>query len=99
MSIYNSLIKKYEIELKQNRDKTFLDKWYIKNTRNEIDFAFAQLRKIQNTNIKKILAIILSRTIRSCRATTHFDLATLKKPQLTTYYCFKHKKSANLYFL
>jgi len=38
------------------------------------------------------LAVVLSRTIRSCRATTHSDLATLKEPQLTTYYCFKHKK-------
>lgn len=34
----------------------------------------------------------MSRTIRSCRATTHSDLATLKEPQLTTYYCWKHKK-------
>jgi len=36
--------------------------------------------------------VILSRTIRSCRATTHSDLATLKEPQITTYYCWKHKK-------
>ena len=36
--------------------------------------------------------MILSRTIRSCRTTTHSDLATLKEPQLTTYYCWKHKK-------
>lgn len=39
-----------------------------------------------------MLAVILSRTIRSCRATTHFDPATLKEPQITTYYCWKHKK-------
>jgi len=39
-----------------------------------------------------ILAVILSRTIRSCRATTHSDLATLKEPQVATYYCWKHKK-------
>lgn len=30
--------------------------------------------------------------MRSCRATTHSDLATLKEPQFTTYYCHKHKK-------
>jgi len=36
--------------------------------------------------------VILSRTMRSCRATTHSDLATLKEPQVTTYYCWKHKK-------
>jgi len=34
----------------------------------------------------------LSRTIRSCRATTHADLATLIEPVTTTYYCSKHGK-------
>jgi hypothetical protein len=36
--------------------------------------------------------VILSRTIRSCRATTHADLATLIEPITTTYYCSKHGK-------
>jgi len=35
---------------------------------------------------------MLSRTIRSCRATTHSDLGTLKEPVTTTYYCRKHGK-------
>jgi hypothetical protein len=38
------------------------------------------------------LTVILSRTIRSCRATTHADLATLVEPITTTYYCDKHGK-------
>ena len=38
------------------------------------------------------MKVILSRTARSCRATTHFDLATLKKPQIGPYYCIKHMK-------
>ncbi len=92
LKIYNNLIKKYKIKLRQNKNDNFLDKWYIKNTRDEINFAFEQLKKVNDEKIKRILAIVLSRTIRSCRATTHSDLATLKEPQLTTYYCFKHKK-------
>lgn len=92
LKIYNSLIAKYNIELKQSVNKNFLDKWYIKNVRKEIDYAFGLVKKIKDDNNKKAIAIILSRTIRSCRATTHSDLATLKKPQLTTYYCYKHKK-------
>lgn len=92
LKIYNDLVKKYGIELRQPEDKTFLDKWYIKNVRKEIDFAFEQVKKIKDVKNKKVLAVILSRTIRSCRATTHSDLATLKEPQLTTYYCWKHKK-------
>src|SRR3989339_781848 len=90
--IYNNLVRKYNIELNNFSAKNFLDKWYIKNIRKEIDAAFEQIKKVKNIKNKKILAVILSRTIRSCRATTHSDLATLKEPQLTTYYCYKHKK-------
>lgn len=92
LKIYNELIKKYHIELNHFAANSFLDKWYIANIRKEIDFVFDQIKKIKDAKNKKILAVILSRTIRSCRATTHSDLATLKEPQVTTYYCWKHKK-------
>jgi hypothetical protein len=92
LKIYNGLVNKYNIELNHFLAQNFLDKWYIKNVRKEIDFIFEQIKKISDKRIKKILAVILSRTIRSCRATTHSDLATLKEPQVTTYYCWKHKK-------
>jgi DNA modification methylase len=92
LNIYNKLIEKYKIELKQEKNKNFLDTWYIKNVRKEIDFAFDQIKKVKDDKNKRLLAVILSRTIRSCRATTHSDLATLKEPQITTYYCWKHKK-------
>ena len=76
--------------------ESFLDKWYIPSIRKEITFLFKEIQKInggktQGEN-KKLLSVILSRAIRSCRATTHSDLATLKQPQVTSYYCFKHKK-------
>lgn len=92
LKTYNDLVKKYRIELNHFSAKNFLDRWYIKNIRKEIDFAFEQIKEIKDAKNKKILAVILSRTVRSCRATTHSDLATLKEPQVTTYYCWKHKK-------
>ncbi len=92
LAIYEKLVDKYGIELKQKNNKIFLDKWYIQNVRKEIDFAFEQIKKVQDGKNKRVLSVILSRTIRSCRATTHSDLATLKEPQITTYYCWKHKK-------
>ncbi len=49
-------------------------------------------QKIKNPDTKKIVSVILSRTIRSCRATTHADLATLFEPITATYYCGKHGK-------
>lgn len=92
LEIYRELVKKYRIELNHLSANSFLDKWYIKNVRKEIDFAFEQIKKVRDEKNKRMLAVILSRTIRSCRATTHSDLATLKEPRVTTYYCWKHKK-------
>ncbi|AEE95381.1 DNA methyltransferase [Mahella australiensis] len=92
MIIYNELVNKYGIKLTQDKSDTFLDKWYLENVRKEIDYVFSLIKGIKNINTKKIISIILSRTIRSCRATTHSDLATLKEPVISTYYCTKHKK-------
>jgi hypothetical protein len=92
LPIYEKLVKEYGIKLLQEKADSFLDKWYIQHIRDEIEFVFDQIKKINNKNTKKILSIILSRTIRSCRATTHADLATLVEPVTTTYYCSKHGK-------
>ncbi len=92
LGIYNELIKRYNIKIKQDKNESFLDRWFLSPVREEIDFLFCELKGIQNIDVKKVLAIILSRTVRSCRATTHADLATLKEPVTTTYYCKKHGK-------
>ncbi|MFP4369003.1 MAG: DNA methyltransferase, partial [Candidatus Kapaibacterium sp.] len=90
--VYNCLINKYKIPSNAGSSTNFLDKWFTATVRKEIDFIFNEIKKVSNSDIKKILAIVLSRTIRSCRATTHADLATLKEPVLKTYYCKKHSK-------
>jgi len=92
LPIYEGLVKEYNIKLRQEKNETFLDKWYSQHIRNEIDFVFEQIKEIKNIHTKRIISIILSRTIRSCRATTHADLATLLEPVTTTYYCSKHGK-------
>ncbi|SFE68075.1 DNA methyltransferase [Thermoflexibacter ruber] len=89
---FNELVGKYQIKIKQDQQHTFLGKWYLQTVRNEIDFVFEQIKNVQNPHTKKVLTVILSRTIRSCRATTHADLATLVEPVTTTYYCAKHGK-------
>ncbi len=91
-SVYNSLIKKYNIKLEQGKTDNFLDKWYLDDVRREINYVHGLIKQVEDENVKKALMIILSRTIRSCRATTHFDLATLKEPVRSTYYCHKHGK-------
>ena len=92
LPIYQKLLKKYSIKLKQDKSVSFIDTWFVENVRREIDHVFQTIKQEKDVKTRKILALILSRTIRSCRATTHSDLATLKNPQLTTYYCYKHKK-------
>lgn len=89
---FNELVAKYQIKIQQDQQHTFLGKWYLQPVRNEIDFVFEQIKQVQNLHTKKVLTVILSRTIRSCRATTHADLATLVEPVTTTYYCAKHGK-------
>ncbi|MBN1637685.1 MAG: site-specific DNA-methyltransferase [Ignavibacteriales bacterium] len=92
LPIFNNLVKVYNIKLRQDKEDSFLDKWYTQHIRDEIQFVFNKIKEIKNTNTKKIVSIILSRTIRSCRATTHADLATLIEPITATYYCGKHGK-------
>jgi len=90
--IYQALVYLYNIQLKQEKGDNFLNRWYLKPVSQEVDFVRTLIEQIQDTNERNVLTIILSRTARSCRATTHFDLATLKEPVLSTYYCHKHGK-------
>jgi len=92
LPVYLGLVQKYGIKLKQEKDDNFLDKWYLNHIREEIEFVFNEIKTIENISTKKILSLVLSRTMRSCRATTHADLATLKHSVIETYYCSKHGK-------
>lgn len=92
LPIFFDLVIKYKIRVEQEKKDKFLDKWFVEPIRNEIDFLAEEIKNIDDTDIRKVLTIVLSRTVRSCRATTHADLATLKEPVLQPYYCKKHSK-------
>ncbi len=92
LAVYDKLVEEYNIKLRQDKTDTFLDKWYLQNVREEINFVFDEIKKINNAETRNIISVILSRTIRSCRATTHADLATLVEPIIAPYYCAKHGK-------
>lgn len=89
---YFKLVSKFKIQILQDRKNKFLDNWFLYPVRKEIDFLLNEIIKIPNKEVRRIIAIILSRTVRSCRATTHADLATLKEPVIQPYYCKKHGK-------
>ncbi len=89
---YTQLVNRYGIKLWQKRSESFLDTWYLSPVRKEIDFVFERVKQIKNRETRKVIQVILSRTIRSCRATTHADLGTLIEPVTAVYYCSKHGK-------
>jgi hypothetical protein len=89
---FNELIEKYSLQLTEGSDDSFLDKWYLQPVRDEIEFVKNRIQAIENNTVREAALVILSRTVRSCRATTHADLATLKEPVAAPYYCRKHFK-------
>lgn len=94
LNIFHNLVDKYKLTITSNdsSQNKFINKWFNLSVNEEIEFVFSNIKEIENKDIKKVLAVILSRTMRSCRATTHNDLATLVEPVHTTYYCRKHYK-------
>ncbi len=90
-SVFRELVSKYAVNLR-NSGTSFLDMWYLPSIRAEIEFVSEQIKNIDNHDLASTIWVILSRTIRSARATTHLDLATLKEPIASTYYCRKHFK-------
>jgi hypothetical protein len=89
---FNEVIELYSIKLKQDKQERFLDKWFLATVREEIDFVSQRISEVKNNEIRSLLKVVLSRTVRSCRATSHADLATLLEPMMQTYYCSKHGK-------
>ncbi len=90
---YRQLLAEHKIKLLQTRrDEDFLTKWYLHPVRREINLLAEHIANISDADSRAVITIMLSRTVRSCRATTHADLATLKEPMTTTYYCAKHGK-------
>ena len=93
LETYHKLVAEYEIDTQMPTDSArFMKQWYLPSVRAEIDFVYNLIGKVEDPLTQNALMLILSRTIRSCRTTTHADLGTLRKPVTTTYYCRKHGK-------
>ena len=68
----------------------YINNWFAPNTQKEL-LAFRRL--IKDYKYQDLLKIILSRSARSARMVTHYDLDFSKKPQKEPYYCFKHGRT------
>lgn len=82
--------RSYGYKLADDEPSMYLKKWFHKDALAEL-LVYRSL--IQNYEYDKVLKIILSRSARSSRLTTHFDLDFPSKPQTTPYYCYKHSRT------
>jgi DNA modification methylase len=73
----------------RNTDNLYLLKWYAPQARQEL-LTYSSL--IPNYFYQDLLKVILSRSARSARLTTHFDLDFPKTPQTEPYQCYKHSR-------
>lgn len=92
MQIWDSYLCRFDFKLRQEQDGSFLAVWYSASIRKEIEFLRSEIMTFADGDIRQVLLLALTRTLRSCRATTHADLATLKEPVFEPYYCRKHSK-------
>ena len=89
---YFDLANEYGVEVGLNNQGGFLDRWYLSPVRSELERAKSAIAQLGDAATRRILSVVLSRTARTCRATTHADLATLVRPVWSPYYCKKHGK-------
>ena len=69
----------------------YLSLWFAPQALKEL-LTYGQFIDIGGYRYQELLKIILSRSARSARLTTHFDLDFPKKPQTEKYWCYKHSR-------
>ena len=72
----------------------YLKTWFAPQSLAEL-LAYRGLIEKEDYDYKDLLKIILSRSARSARLTTHFDLDFPKKPQTEPYWCYKHSRECS----
>jgi DNA modification methylase len=65
----------------------YINNWFAPNTQKEL---LCYLRLIKDYTYQDLLKIVLSRSARSARLVTHYDLDFPKMPQTKPYQCYKH---------
>jgi len=73
-------------------ENEYLHTWFAPKARKQLLY-FRSL--IPKYHYQDLLKVILSRSARSARLTTHFDLDFPKQPQLTPYFCYKHGRTCH----
>ena len=75
---------------KASNHSDYLQRWFAPQALRELS---AYRDSIPDYEDQEILKVILSRSARSARLTTHFDLDFPKSPQTEPYWCYKHSRT------
>ncbi|MCX5783179.1 MAG: DNA methyltransferase [Elusimicrobia bacterium] len=82
---------KFSEDVKVNKlfstDNKYIQTWFAPTAQKEL---LCYLRLITDYTYQDLLKVILSRSARSARLVTHYDLDFPKQPQMAPYQCFKH---------
>lgn len=70
-------------------ESEYLNTWFAERSLHEILFYRSIITEYENQDVLKV---ILSRSARSCRLISHFDLARPKEPIKGKYWCLKHSR-------
>ena len=68
---------------------SYVRAWYAPRAAQEL-LHFASL--VEQVGAADVMRVILARSARSARRTTHFDLEFPREPQLEPYWCYKHRR-------
>src|SRR3990167_1082689 len=68
----------------------YIQKWFAPNTQKEL---LCYSRLIKDYTYQDLLKTVLSRSARSARIVTHYDLDFPKEPQTKPYQCYKHQRT------
>jgi hypothetical protein len=80
----------HRVHLSQATD--WLRRWYAPQALREL-LAYRAAASELDDSIRDVAHVILSRSARSARLTTHFDLDFPRQPVGDAYYCHKHKRT------
>ncbi|RPH95931.1 site-specific DNA-methyltransferase [candidate division KSB1 bacterium] len=73
-------------------DNSYLKTWFAPEALHQL-LTYRRFIDTRAYKYKDLLRVVLSRSARSARLTTHFDLDFPKKPQNVPYWCYKHSRT------
>ena len=80
--------------LSSETDNEYLKAWFAPRALREL-LTYRYFIEKSTYYYRDLLKVILSRSARSARLTTHFDLDFPKKPQREPYWCYKHSRTCS----